>query len=242
MLDNCSIISNLSAHKKISSFCNAIKVLERSFSSCNIPEILTKSSKLVFTQERLLCVCKKVIVKNFEKEVESVKSSSQTHGSKYSAKKIKDCLEEEIIFEIVDNICSLTFDEMLNHLESQLASNRIVSNFNKFNELRSINIRFLVDQALASITSLVTSASNMAYVFSHSSDESTFDVNSKQWGEKITNELSHTIKKHEKHIISSVRVQTQELREKTLKELKILHRRLREAQSGIQLVDQRTCK
>lgn len=242
VLDNCSIISNLSAHKKISSFCNAIEALEWSISSCNIPDTLKKSSKLVFTQERLLCVCKDVIVKNIEKEVEFVKSSLQAHGSKESANKIKDCLEEKIIFEIVDNLCYSVFDELLNHIQSHLVSNKRGSNFDKFNESRSENIRFLVAHALAPITSLVTSASKKAYASSHSSDESTFDVNSKLWREKITNELFLRIQKQEKHIISRVRVNFQGLREKTLEELKILCRELQKAQSGIQLVDQRNCK
>lgn len=242
VLDNCSIIPNLSAHKKISSFCNAIEALERSISLCNIPDTLKKSPKLVFTQERLLCVCKDVIVKNIEKEVEFVKSSLQAHGSKESAKKIKDCLEEKIIFEIVDNLCYSIFDELFNHIQSHLVSNKRGSNFDKFNESRSENIRFLVAHALAPITSLVTSASNKAYASSHSSDESTFDVTSKLWREKITNELFLRIQKREKHIISRVGVNFQGLCEKTLEELKILRRELRKAQSGIQLVDQRNCK
>lgn len=242
VLDNCSIIPNLSAHKKISSFCNAIEALERSISLCNIPDTLKKSPKLVFTQERLLCVCKDVIVKNIEKEVEFVKSSLQAHGSKESAKKIKDCLEEKIIFEIVDNLCYSIFDELFNHIQSHLVSNKRGSNFDKFNESRSENIRFLVAHALAPITSLVTSASYKAYASSHSSDESTFDVTSKLWREKITNELFLRIQKREKHIISRVGVNFQGLCEKTLEELKILRRELRKAQSGIQLVDQRNCK
>lgn len=239
VLENCTVISNVLAHKKISSFCNAIEVLKTSISSCNTVDILIKSSKLVFTEERLLCVCNNVVVENIEKYVESVKSSTQRRESKNATNKLKDCLEGKIIFEIINNLCSIFFDQMLNHLQSQIVSSKRASNFDTFSESRSENFRFLVDHALAS---LVTSASDMAYTSPHSSDEFTFDVNSKQWRDKITNELFHRIRKQEKHILFSIEVKTQELCAKTLTELETLYRGLRRSQCGIKLVNQRNCE
>lgn len=241
VLENCTVISNLSAHKKISSFCNAIEGLKLSIDSCNIPEILTKSSKLDFIEERLLRVCNKVIQK-IGKDVESVKSSRQRREAKNDAEKLKDFLEGKIIFEIIDNLCSLIFDQMLNHLQSQTVSSKRASNFDIFNESRSENIRFLVDHAIVPIMSLVTSASDMAYASTHSLDGFTFDVNSKQWIEIITNELFHRIKKQEKHILSSVEVKIKELCEKTLTQLETLKGELQRSQRGIKLVNQKNCK
>lgn len=96
-----------------------------SISSCNIPEIVTKSSKLVFTQERLLRVCNKVVLENIESE----KSLIQMLESEKATKKLKDCLEGKIIFEIKENLCSILFDQLFDIIQSQIESSKRDSNF-----------------------------------------------------------------------------------------------------------------
>lgn len=209
-----------------------------SISSCNIPEIVTKSSKLVFTQERLLRVCNKVVLENIESE----KSLIQMLESEKATKKLKDCLEGKIIFEIKENLCSILFDQLFDIIQSQIESSKRDSNFDIFNESRSKNICFLVDNVLTQQCPSMSSASDMAYASPHSLDEFTFDVNSNQWREKIRNELFHRIRKQEKLILSSVEVKISELCEVTSAELKAVYGGLRRYQCGIKLVDQKNCK
>lgn len=237
-------VAKLSAHKKISCFCDVLQDLSRSIPYDSLRGILDTAAAKSLTGDKIRSICYSVYLFDDTKAVGTVNSDAYLCFSVFRIKRLKGALVQESLNRIGNSLGSEICNGILHHIESNVKS-RLVNDLADLKIELSENLYYSVkDIVITAIfwifspwVGLIVTA-GMIFVNLVWPE----NINSESWRRKVANEIHDKMQENRSAILNRIRPDIENSCINTSADLQTVVKNLIALQQKIHLVDQQKCK
>lgn len=237
-------IVKLSALHKISWFSILVEKLSKSVPTDNIRDIVETAVNDSITQANVNYICFRVNIQDKLENIGTVYDAPYRCFSEFTVKRLKGNLVENTLKSLAETVGSKISAEISRHIIS-----KVKRELEK--DLIKLKIK-LTEETFASLTLIVISA--FTFVFSSwlgllvavgtilLTFAMSVDVNSRDWREKVADELYKKVSENESAILRRILPEIERLCENTSTDLRSVVENVRTFRQKIQIVNQKSCK